>query len=98
MSMSKSKLAIGMSPRFLPRLMVYWISTSMITSFKDSYHFYDFHFYGLLLLTRENLSLRRKVEDQSCLFSSEAESVNHLFSECVVARQLWNFTSEVLDS
>jgi hypothetical protein len=77
------RVKIGYRDVTKPRWMVYWISTSMITSFKGSYHFY-----GLLLLTRDNLSLRRKDEDQSCLFCSEAESVIHLFFECVVARKL----------
>jgi hypothetical protein len=37
------------------------------------------------LLTRDNLSKRRKVEDPTCLFCNEHESVNHLFFECAVA-------------
>jgi hypothetical protein len=49
------------------------------------------------LLTRDNLSISRKVEDPSCLFCSEAESIQHLFFECVVAKQLWAVMSEVLN-
>ena len=49
------------------------------------------------LLTRDNLSIRRKVEDPSCLFCSEAKSIQHLFFECVVAKQLWAVKSEVLN-
>jgi hypothetical protein len=30
-------------------------------------------------LTRDNLAKRRKVENESCLFCSERESVRHLF-------------------
>jgi hypothetical protein len=41
------------------------------------------------VLTRDNLSKRRKVEDTSCLFCCELETVNHLFLECVVAKQMW---------
>jgi hypothetical protein len=41
------------------------------------------------VLSRDNLSKRRKVEDTSCLYSCELETVNHLFFECVVAKQVW---------
>ena len=59
------------------------------------------HFFLWLLskneiLTRDNLSLRRKVDDQSCLFCMENESVHHLFFGCVVAKQLWVYVSEVI--
>jgi hypothetical protein len=46
------------------------------------------------LLTRDNLSIRRKVEDDSCLFCSEKEAVLHLFFECVVAKQTWLHISD----
>jgi hypothetical protein len=59
------------------------------------------HFFLWLLsknkvLTRDNLSIRRKVDDPSCLFCCETETVNHLFFECAVAKQLWSYMSEVL--
>lgn len=41
------------------------------------------------VLTRDNLSKRRKVEDSSCLFCCELESVSHLFFDCAVAKQMW---------
>ena len=41
------------------------------------------------LLTRDNLLKRQHVADPTCLFCNEAESVNHLFFNCVVARELW---------
>lgn len=41
------------------------------------------------VLTRDNLSIKRKVEDKTCLFCCELETVNHLFFDCTVARQLW---------
>jgi hypothetical protein len=43
------------------------------------------------------LSIRKKLEDKSCLFCKEPESVQHLFFECVVAKQLWFHMSEVCD-
>jgi hypothetical protein len=33
-------------------------------------------------LTRDNLALRREVNDKNCLFCSKNESVKHLFYEC----------------
>jgi hypothetical protein len=49
-----------------------------------------------MLLTRDNLDKRRKVEDLSCLFYMEIESVHHLLFECVVARQPWEAVSEII--
>lgn len=49
------------------------------------------------VLTRDNLSIRRHVEDKSCLFCCELETVNHLFFDCVVARQLWAHIAAVFD-
>ena len=40
-------------------------------------------------LTRDNLAKRQHVEDLTCVFYGEAESIHHLFFECVVARQVW---------
>ena len=45
-------------------------------------------------LTRDNLAKRRKVEDESCLFCLDKESIHHLFFECVVAKQCWIIISE----
>jgi hypothetical protein len=49
-----------------------------------------------MLLTRDNLDKRRKVEDLSCLFCMEIESVHHLLFECVIARQPWEAVSEII--
>jgi hypothetical protein len=38
------------------------------------------------LLTRDNLCKRRKVDDSTCLFCAEQESIQHLFFECVIAK------------
>jgi hypothetical protein len=45
------------------------------------------------VMTRDNLAIRRKVEDPSCLFCYE---LRHLFFECVVAKQLWSNMSDIL--
>jgi hypothetical protein len=47
-------------------------------------------------LTRDNLAKRRKVEDDSCLFCSEKETINHLFFDCAIAKQCWNMISELI--
>ncbi|TVU14266.1 hypothetical protein EJB05_37725, partial [Eragrostis curvula] len=39
--------------------------------------------------SKDNLKKRQKVNDLSCLFCEEAESVQHLFFDCVVAKQTW---------
>ena len=57
------------------------------------------HFFLWLLsknkvLARDNLSIRREVEDATCLFCSEKETVCHLFFDCVVAKQLWSYIFE----
>jgi hypothetical protein len=43
------------------------------------------------------LSIRKKLDDMTCLFCSENESVQHLFFECVVAKQMWVYLSEACD-
>ena len=40
------------------------------------------------VLTREKLT-RKNLDDTNCVFCSEKESVELLFFECVVAKQLW---------
>jgi hypothetical protein len=47
-------------------------------------------------LTQENLEKRRAVDDMTCLFCNERESVNHLLFECVVAHKAWGVISAVL--
>lgn len=46
------------------------------------------------VLTRDNIEKRRPVEDSTCLFCENSESVHHLFFECIVAQQMWDFVSE----
>jgi hypothetical protein len=48
------------------------------------------------LLARDNLEKRRKLDDSSCLFYGEKESVAHLFFECVVARKAWEEVSTII--
>ena len=47
------------------------------------------------LLTRDNLSKRRQVEDRTCLFCNELESIHHLLFECCMAKLVWCMWSEI---
>jgi len=49
------------------------------------------------LLTRDNLAKRRNVDDKSCIFCSEPESIHHLFIDCCVAKIMWSELSQCLD-
>jgi hypothetical protein len=46
--------------------------------------------------TRDNLDKRRKLDDLTCLFCSEPETVHHLFIKCCVAHSNWSTMSEIL--
>ena len=59
-------------------------------------HFFLWQLINNKVLTRDNLAKRRKVEDPSCLFCSEPESVQHLFFDCVVAAQCWKVISDAI--
>jgi hypothetical protein len=47
------------------------------------------------LLTRDNLSKRETVDDASCLFCLETESVHHLFFGCYIAKLMWSQLCEM---
>jgi hypothetical protein len=47
------------------------------------------------VLTRDNLSKRINVDDKTCLFCAEYESVTHLFYECCVAKSMWGVVAEL---
>jgi hypothetical protein len=47
------------------------------------------------ILTWDNLGRRRKVDNPSCLFCGEDESVVHSFFDCVVAKRAWEMISVV---
>jgi hypothetical protein len=59
-------------------------------------HFFLWQLINNKVLTRDNLAKRRKIEDPSCLFCSEAETVQHLFFDCVVAAQCWKVISDIV--
>lgn len=61
---------------------------------------YMFFFLGLIVhnksLTRDNLAKSQVIPDTSCVFCSEAESIKHLFFDCIVSRQIWEVVADVL--
>jgi hypothetical protein len=46
-------------------------------------------------LTRHNLAKRRIVEDKSCLFYADKESIHHLFFNYCVAKFMWQVCSDI---
>lgn len=48
------------------------------------------------ILTRNNLSKRQELNDKTCLFCNEPESVTHLLFDCVVAKLLWTELSTII--
>lgn len=47
------------------------------------------------ILTKDNLVKRQHLDDLTCLFCGEAESVQHLFFGCLVAKEVWKTDAEV---
>jgi hypothetical protein len=48
-------------------------------------------------MTRDNLAKRKKIDDKSCLFCCEDETVQHLFFMCAVAKQCWFIIAQILN-
>jgi hypothetical protein len=48
------------------------------------------------ILTRDNLAKKREVDDRSCMFCMESESVDHLFFKCCVACCIWEDVAEIM--
>jgi hypothetical protein len=74
----------------------------VLLSCEKSLYPLDYIFFLWLLtnnkvLTRDNLLKRRELNDVSCLFCTENESVNHLFFGCCVAKVLWHNLSIMFD-
>jgi hypothetical protein len=47
------------------------------------------------VLTKDNLSKRKNVDDKTCIFCTEDEFVSHLFYECYVARIMWGVVAKL---
>jgi hypothetical protein len=48
-------------------------------------------------LTMDNIAKRKKIDDSSCLFCREDESVTHLFFNCCVAKEMWREFVDILE-
>jgi hypothetical protein len=48
------------------------------------------------MLTRDNLAKRRNVDDKTCIFCADLESIHHLFFDCCVVKRLWIELSECM--
>jgi hypothetical protein len=46
------------------------------------------------LATVDNLSKRGMSKPTQCRFCMEEESINHLFFDCVIARNVWSYACE----
>jgi hypothetical protein len=77
----------GMRPIFIPTVWKIMVPPRV--------HFFLWLVSKNKILTRNNLAKRQSVVDMSCLFCAENETVCHLLSDCVVARQAWGVMSEV---
>ena len=68
----------GISPVFVPAVWALKVPPRV--------HFFLWLLSKNKVLTRDNLSIRKKIQDSTCLFCSEVETVNHLFFNCVLAK------------
>jgi hypothetical protein len=50
------------------------------------------------VLIHDNLAKRRQVDDMTCLFCTEFESVAHLFFTCCVAHLVWSEICEIANT
>jgi hypothetical protein len=44
----------------------------------------------------DNIAKRKKIDDSSCLFCREDESMTHLFFNCCVAKEMWREFVDIL--
>ena len=72
------------------------LSRCMFQQVPPRVHFFLWLVINNRALTRDNLAKRRKVEDENCLFCLEKETIQHVFFDCVVARQCWRIVSDIL--
>jgi hypothetical protein len=78
----------GVEPIFLPTVWKLHVPPRI--------HFFLWLVSKNKLLTRDNLGKRRRVDDPSCLFCSNNETVHHLLFDCVVAKKAWEEISIIL--
>jgi hypothetical protein len=59
-------------------------------------HFFLWLLSNNKLLTRDNLEKRKKLDDASCIFCSDKETIAHLFFDCIVAKRAWTVISRII--
>ena len=65
--------------------------------FTSRVHFFLWLLTQNKILTRNNVSKIKTIEDSRCLFCNKRESAVHLFFECVVSKQMWLHISDVVE-
>jgi hypothetical protein len=60
-------------------------------------HIFLWLFANNKILTRDNLAKRKNLDDKTCLFCKEDESIHHIFFDCCAAKVMWQFISEITD-
>ena len=48
-------------------------------------------------LTRDNLAKIRHVEDKTCVFCAEPESIQHLLFDCIIPTEIWVVIAEAFN-
>lgn len=49
------------------------------------------------ILTRDNVAKRKQLDDLTCLFCKEVESMQHIFFDCINASSIWFVIAEFFD-
>jgi hypothetical protein len=71
------------------------MNTNKMVSVPSRVHIFLWLLANNKTLTRDNLEMRKKLDDNRCLFCNELESVSHLFFECCVAQFIWGVITEI---
>lgn len=64
-------------------------------AFLLEFRFFLWLFSNNKLLTSDNLAKRREVNEKSCVFCDEPESISHLFFDCCVVNIMWELCSSI---
>jgi hypothetical protein len=78
------------------RIKLVHVSATWSLKVPPQVHFFLWLVINNRALTRDNLTKRRKVEDENGLFCLEKETIQHVLFDCVVARQCWRIVLDIL--
>lgn len=48
------------------------------------------------LVTRDNVVKRRELNNQTCMFCCEVETIKHVFFDCCIAHVIWQEISTIV--